>query len=113
MKIKQLFIVIGVCLGIGVQAQELKVKCDAYTDKGFSNDITLTISQLGEEGLPNILEEVGKHKLFFGPGEEYMLTYEKVGYVTKTIHLVTPRFMKENQTIEFDVLLLPLSLIHI
>jgi hypothetical protein len=107
MKINQVFAIIVVCFSMTVQAQELKVKCDAYTDKGLADDITLTITQLGGEGVPNVLKQVGKHKLYFAAGEEYMLTYEKEGYVTKTIHLVTPERLESKKTIEFDVLLLP------
>lgn len=101
-------IILALIIGVSVQlhGQELKVKVDAYTDEGITEDITLTMEKIGE-GVPNVLQYIGRHKLFFGPNETFYLTYSKEGYISKTIFLETPKKLYKNMTIEFDIVLQP------
>lgn len=87
-----------------MSAQELKVDCDVYTNVGPDKEITLHLETTdGTEKFT--YSNVHAHQLILEPGKEYVLSYEKNGFRSKSILIEAPRKLFKNKEIAFDVLL--------
>lgn len=83
-------------------AQNLKVDCTVYTEDGFNKGISLKVERFdGKETLS--FENVRSHRLNLEVEQEYLLTYSKEGYVSKSIIIDSPDKLFKNRSIEFDV----------
>ena len=90
-----------------LNAQELKVKTEAYTDLGSTRGIELSVENVSAHCMNEGIIRANHRKADLAPGGMYLLTFSKEGYVSKSILIEAPDDMKRDRTVRFDVMLGP------